>query len=83
MERGFGMNDKEQQLYGKRQIALNLIKDADWETLLQMAGFVFDEQFIRGHLIASMSLADEKQLEDFIEFFGDMRNIENEDIKNI
>jgi hypothetical protein len=49
--------------------AEKLIDNADWETLLQMAGFVFDEQFLKGHIYAALKM-DEKKLKDFVEFFG-------------
>ena len=73
----FGENKKEeyeQQLQENRNKALKLIEKADWETLLQMAGFVFSEPFIRGHLIASMQLADEKKINDFDVFFSEPKS---------
>jgi len=50
--------------------AIKLINKADWETLLLMAGYLFNEKFLKGHLIASINLANEKEVKNFIEFFG-------------
>lgn len=51
--------------------ALSLLKKADEETLWLMFRFLHDEEFIRGHILSMLNQATEKQLSDFIIFFGE------------
>lgn len=50
--------------------AIKVIEKADWETTLQMIGYLYKEQYLKGIMIASIKLATEKELTNFITFFS-------------
>lgn len=53
--------------------AIELIEEANFEKTLLMAGYLFDEHFLKCHIIATLRLANEKDLQDFIDMFDDKR----------
>ena len=64
-----------------KEQAFKLIKEADWETIRQMVGFLFDEQYLRDLVYSKIDMIAhciehkvydkaEKDLQDFIDFFG-------------
>ena len=63
-----------------KERAFKLIKKADWETIRQMVGFLFDKQYLRDLIYSKIDMIAhciehkvydkaEKELIDFIEFF--------------
>lgn len=55
-----------------KQKATMLIENADWETLLQMAGFLFDEKYLKGLVFSTIIASEDEKINDFVEFFDDV-----------
>ena len=66
---------------GNKQKSLNLIEEADWETLLQMFGYLWEKEDVRDLIYSRVDMIAyriekkvddkaEKELQDFIDFFS-------------
>ena len=65
------MVERDGGIMNNRERALELLENANEETLWQMFIYLHDEKLIKAHVFSILNQANEKQLKYFIKFFSE------------